>query len=255
MLAVYVVQVLLLGAAGSLLGLGLGALMLLVRADERFAALGAISVGLTLSACLQAFGIGLLVSLLFALVPLLEVRRVRPLLLLREETSAPGPRPPPRRARRDVRRRRLRRAIRALTFGLDPLQWPPADRSSPCSCCSRAGRRRRGAWALIVSVGFVLTAIALHLVGPRWCGWCGRSAACSGFRCGTRSIGFGRPGHQTRVILLAVGLGVLLHPGRAAAQMNLKREFSFDLRPDAPDMFLIDVQQDQRTACARCSPR
>ena len=40
-----------------------------------------------MSAALQGTAIGLLVSLLFSLVPLLEIRRVRPLLLLRDEAA------------------------------------------------------------------------------------------------------------------------------------------------------------------------
>ena len=47
------------------------------------ATFGGAPVSLTWSAVLQGAGVGLLVSLLFSLVPLLEVRRVKPLLLLR----------------------------------------------------------------------------------------------------------------------------------------------------------------------------
>ncbi len=47
------------------------------------AALGDIPYGLTSSAVLQGLAVGLLVSLLFALVPLLDIRGIKPLLLLR----------------------------------------------------------------------------------------------------------------------------------------------------------------------------
>ena len=44
--------------------------------------------GVTWSAALQGLGIGALVSLLFSIVPLLQVRFVKPSLLLRDETTA-----------------------------------------------------------------------------------------------------------------------------------------------------------------------
>src|SRR4029077_5276442 len=50
--------------------------------------LGVSRVWVTGSAAVQGVSVGLLVSLLFALVPLLEMRRVKPLLLLRADTSA-----------------------------------------------------------------------------------------------------------------------------------------------------------------------
>jgi putative ABC transport system permease protein len=241
-LGVYVVQVLLLGAAGSLMGLALGALMLLAAPTNAFAALGAISVGLTPSASLQAFGIGVLVSLLFALVPLLEVRRVRPLLLLREETSAPElPQIPGQPGR-------VRRAIRTLTLGLDPIQWLAG--GSVVAVLVLLASWQAASWRVggIVSIGFVLTAIALHLVGLAVVRAVRPLGRVQWFPMRHAVNGLGRPGHQTRVILLAVGLGVFFILGVRLLQMNLTREFSVALQPDAPDMFLIDVQQDQADA-------
>jgi putative ABC transport system permease protein len=268
-LGVYVVQVLLLGAAGSLMGLALGALMLLAAPTNAFAALGAISVGLTPSASLQAFGIGVLVSLLFALVPLLEVRRVRPLLLLREETSAPVPAPPPAassgaavagvadsesgsnvqsQAQSQPRMGRVRRAISTLTLGLDPLQWLAG--GSVVAVLVLLASWQAASWRVggIVSIGFVLTAIALHLVGLAVVRAVRPLGRVQWFPMRHAVNGLGRPGHQTRVILLAVGLGVFFILGVRLLQMNLTREFSVALQPDAPDMFLIDVQQDQADA-------
>jgi putative ABC transport system permease protein len=54
-----------------------------------------------------------------------------------------------------------------------------------------------------------------------------------------------RPGNQTRAILLAVGLGAFLVVGVRTLQANLLQEFQLELRPETPDMFLIDVQPDQ----------
>ena len=58
-------------------------------------------------------------------------------------------------------------------------------------------------------------------------------------------LSLARPGNQTRVILLAVGLGTFFILGVRLVQGTLLEQFSLDLRPDAPDMFLLDVQRDQ----------
>jgi putative ABC transport system permease protein len=59
-----------------------------------------------------------------------------------------------------------------------------------------------------------------------------------------------RPGNQTRVILLAVGLGAFFVLGVRSLQVNLLRDFAIQAGPDAPDMFLIDIQPAQRERVA-----
>src|SRR6185369_8009486 len=59
-----------------------------------------------------------------------------------------------------------------------------------------------------------------------------------------------RPGNQTRVILLAVGLGAFFILGVRTLQANLLRDFALQVAPDAPDMFLIDIQPDQHDPLA-----
>jgi putative ABC transport system permease protein len=59
-----------------------------------------------------------------------------------------------------------------------------------------------------------------------------------------------RPGNQTRVILLAVGLGCFFILGVRTLQANLLRDFAVQVGEDAPDMFLIDIQPDQRAGVA-----
>ena len=86
LLAVYVTQMLLLGIAGSVLGVGLA--WVIVRELPLFIPVTItvpITYGLTPPAVAQGLGIGTLVSLLFSVVPLLEIRHVKPSLLLRDE--------------------------------------------------------------------------------------------------------------------------------------------------------------------------
>jgi putative ABC transport system permease protein len=54
-----------------------------------------------------------------------------------------------------------------------------------------------------------------------------------------------RPGNQTRVILLAVGLGAFFIVGVRSLQASLLSEFSVQVDANAPDMFLLDVQKPQ----------
>src|SRR5690606_20255386 len=87
-LAIYLLQVLSLGLAGSLLGvvLAAGTLRLLAQVVDATGPTGEpIEYGLAWSAAWQGVLVGLLVALLFSIVPLLRVRRVRPSLLLRQE--------------------------------------------------------------------------------------------------------------------------------------------------------------------------
>jgi putative ABC transport system permease protein len=90
MLAIYMTQVLLLGVAGSALGVALAAgVMAVVPAFVGdLTELMKVDFGLTATAVLQGFAIGLLVSILFSLVPLLDVRHVKPSLLLRQDVPS-----------------------------------------------------------------------------------------------------------------------------------------------------------------------
>jgi putative ABC transport system permease protein len=54
-----------------------------------------------------------------------------------------------------------------------------------------------------------------------------------------------RPGNQTRVILLAVGLGAFFIVGVRSLQASLLDEFSLRTGEDSSDMFLLDVQKAQ----------
>ena len=54
-----------------------------------------------------------------------------------------------------------------------------------------------------------------------------------------------RPGNQTRVILLAVGLGAFFIVGVRSLQASLLDEFSLQIGTDTADMFLLDVQRGQ----------
>ena len=86
-LAIYFFQVLGLSVVGSVLGVSLAAGVIRLIPPGLGVDLRDVELGLTTSAIVQGVGIGLLVSMLFSLIPLLHVRLVRPLWLLRPESQ------------------------------------------------------------------------------------------------------------------------------------------------------------------------
>jgi len=54
-----------------------------------------------------------------------------------------------------------------------------------------------------------------------------------------------RPGNQTRIILLAVGLGAFVVLGVQSLQSNLVREFDFTKNESLPSLFIVDIQRSQ----------
>jgi putative ABC transport system permease protein len=100
-ITIYMLQVMTLGLAGSLFGVALAALAIAsipyvlasTAPTSASSLLADVDYGVRWSAAAQGIGIGVLVSLLFSVVPLLQVRLVKPSLLLRDEA--------PKRGRRD----------------------------------------------------------------------------------------------------------------------------------------------------------
>ena len=225
-LAIYVAQVALLGLGGALLGAALAAGMLAALPSSLTAEAAAVagvddlSYGVTGSAVLQGLGVGVLVSLLFALDPLLEMRAIKPLALIRWNLIAA--------AARD----RVRAAvIGGLAVGLVALaSW-------------QAASWEAGLW---VCGGFAAVALVLHGVGRALVRLIQPLGAGARFAVRHAVLNLARPGNQTRVILLAVGLGSFFVIGIHAVQANLLGAFALEIREDSPDMFLIDIQQDQR---------
>ena len=227
-LATYLVQVIVLALAGSGLGVLLAAVAIAAIPDSLAASLGAVSYGLTVSAVIQGIAVGLLVSLLFAVVPLLEVRRVKPLLVLRqgmgsENGAKSGP---------------WFRNIDWLTVVSAAL----VSVALAAVASWQAGSGRVGAIVTLALAGIAIVLVGagaglVRAVAPL--GWSRRFAVRHAV------INLRRPGNQTRVILMAVGLGAFFVIGVRVIQANLLREIAIELGEDAPDMFLVDVQQDQ----------
>lgn len=231
-LGTYLVQVMMLGLAGSLLGLVLARLTTWALPKYYADRLPQnIEFGLTWQATVQGLLIGLLIALLFSLLPLLEIRRIKPNLVLRNES---GVNPPDKKWWRiDWRSIDWLRVLTTVivTLGLIALAgW-------------QAGSLRIGA---IFLAGLAVTAFVLNLVATLLVRSLRQIRYIPSFtlRQGVNSLY--RPGNQTKVILLAVGLGAFFIIAVQLLQANLLNEFNFAFNSNAEDMYLIDIQKDQR---------
>ncbi len=214
-------QVLALGVLGCVVGVALAsAVVAWIPALLGPAVTAGIDVSyrLTPSAVVQGAGTGLLVSMLFALVPLLDVRHVKPSQLLRDEETT---------ARRDLARWVAIAAVGGALIGV--TMW-------------QAGSMKIGG---IVAAGFAALAVVLYLAGRLLISAVRPLAASSWFPLRHAALQLTRPGGQVHLVLLTVGLGTFFILGVRALQDNLVREVSVDRAADAPDMFLLDIQRDQ----------
>jgi len=224
-IAIYMLQVTTLGFVGSLLGIALArgavaAIPYFVESPDTAAVslLSNVEYGVTWSAALQGLGIGVLVSLLFSVVPLLHVRSVRPSLLLRDEAI---------KTKRDWTRIVVVGFVSAALVAL--TSWQAAS--------LRVG--------LIVSAGFCALAVALVVAGRLLVRSIEPLATSPSFALRHAVLHISRPGNQTRVILLAVGLGAFFIVGVRTLQASLLEDFSTEAGEAGADMFLMDVQPDQ----------
>jgi putative ABC transport system permease protein len=220
LLAVYVAQVAVLGLAGSVLGVVLAGLVMRGIPSLLAGATPGVEIAyaLTWPAILQGLGIGVLVSLLFSLVPLLDVRHVKPSLLLRDEVRAHRP---------DLVQVLVTLFVAGGLVGLTVWQ---------------AGSVRIG---LVVAGGFAATAIVLQLAGSALIRAIAPLARSQSFALRHAVLQLRRPGSQMRIVLLAVGLGSFFIIGVRSLQQNLITQFAINVAPDSPDMFLLDIQRDQ----------
>lgn len=218
-LAVYLVQALALGMFGSVIGVGL-AWLAIAAIPDHMDQIGTLTVayGLSWSAAAQGMAIGILIALLFAMVPLLEVRQIKPSLLLRQETGS---------RRRDWFQIAATAVVGGALVAL--TSWQAASLRVGISVCLGF----IGLTLVLHGAGWVLTRMTRPLARSRW------------FPMRQAVLHLTRPGNQTRVILLTVGLGTFFIMGVRGLQVSLLEQFALQIGENTPDMFLVDIQQDQ----------
>lgn len=228
LLAVYLTQALALGLIGSAVGVALGTVTQYVLAwllEEWLP----VSLSFTLSgvAVLEGTALGAVVTLWFALPPLLMVRRVPPARVFRRtvesESVAMGP----------PWRRRLVSSLQTLSgvMLLGTLAW-----------------WQTGHWRItwIFTVALAGTGLAL-LLGSQGMLWALRRAPrppAFVWRQGLAALY--RPGNQTGVAVTSLGLSMLLLLAVFLIQKDLLRQVSRASSPDQPNLFFLDIQREQR---------
>lgn len=221
--AVYVAQGMALGLFGSLvgalLGIGIQAVLPRVLADfipfdfEFHTAWGAVA---------RAMSIGFAICLLFALLPLLAVRRVSPLAAIRVSSGAqPGSR--------------------------DPLHWLVAGilTAGIVAFALAQGRNPRVGLGFVGGLALVfglLTAIArgLMMATRRF------TPATAPFAVRQGLANLHRPNNRTLLLLLSLGLGTFLMMSLFLVQQTLLTQLLPANRKDQPNAILFDIQPDQR---------
>ncbi len=220
--AIYLLQAAVMGLVGSAIGvaLGMGLQFALPAVFNAFLPLDVV-IRPSLSAVLTGFGIGLWVALIFALLPLLAIRNVAPLAVLRRDVDA-------NRGRADrwtwAARLALALSVPALTV-LQAADW----------------KRGLGFAAGIGVALLVLWLAALGLIRGlrRWF----PSRLTYVARQGLANLY--RPANQTVAVVLSLGFGAFLLGAIAVTQHNLLKQLSLDGGIGRPNLVFFDIQPDQ----------
>lgn len=239
---IYVIQTLLAGAAGSILGAlcGAGIQALLPRWIERYFALrpqGALDP----AAAAQGLAVGILAVLLVSVPPLLAVREVRPAVIFRRAMAEAGA----------LLRRRLLRSREALVAGgaamaglgavaawLAGGSWPEMLRTA----LAFLGALAAGALALGgVSWALLRTLRRLVRIAPVGFAPIVRHGVANLFR----------PGNHAPAVLVALGLGAMFTLTVYLLQHGLRAELDRTAPRKMPNVFLINITGEQRAGLLR----
>ncbi|REJ77731.1 MAG: hypothetical protein DWQ47_15295 [Acidobacteria bacterium] len=220
-ITVYLLQILTLGLIGSLFGIALAQTsvsMIGLRFEESLPR--TMSYIVPVGTAFQGIALGVLISLLFSALPLLHIRTIKPRLLLHDESGE-------------------------KTGRIDAVKWLIgffALSGLVALAAWQAGSIKVGA---IFLAGLGITAGVLYGVSSLLV-YLLRRFGKSGLFFVRQSINsLHRPGNQTRVILLAVGLGAFVILGVQSLQGNLLRVFDFANNESFPSLFFADIQKSQ----------
>jgi putative ABC transport system permease protein len=234
LLRIFLLQTLGLGLAGGLIGVaaGVGVMEALPAVFGKL-----LPVRITLEfpwrSVLAGMGTGLLTTLLFCLPPLLDVRGIRPVLVLRRLVE-PGPEGIGGWfARLWARRLQLGLSV-AVVLALGGIAWALSD-SAMIGTSFAAGL---AAALLVLLVLATVTLRTVRMLLNRV-----RLRLPSSLRHGLANLY--RPGNQSAAVLAALGTGVMLILAVYLMQASLLREIRETASPTLPNVFLIDVTTDE----------
>jgi putative ABC transport system permease protein len=227
-LRIYLIQTLFLGVVGALLGvvLGLGVEYAFPTVLGRLLPLRP-EIRLPLSPVLAALGTGVLTTLLFCLPPLLDVRNVRPSLVLRRMVDS---------GNGEgwvtwLKEHKVQLAsIVVILAGLGGIAAALADSMLV------------GKWFAICLAGLLVFILGLSAVTLRTLRAIlsrTRLHLPSALRHGLANLY--RPGNQSSAVLAALGTGVMLILSVFLMQRSIVNALHEDVKVDTPNLFLIDM--------------
>jgi putative ABC transport system permease protein len=234
LLRIFLLQTLGLGLAGGVLGVaaGVGVMMALPAVFGNLLPVHA-ALNFPWRSAAAGLGTGLLTTLLFCLPPLLDVRGVRPVLVLRRLVE-PGP--------EGIGgwfarwwARRLQIGISVLVVGaLGGIAWALSD-------SAKVGTWFAVLFTIALIVLLVMAAVALWVLRLLLASV--RLRLPSFLRHGLANLY--RPGNQSAAVLASLGLGVMLILAVYLMQAALLRDLRETASPKLPNIFLIDVTTDE----------
>ncbi len=220
-ITVYLLQIVTLGLIGSLFGVFLAQAGLWIARWKFIDALPAkMSYAVNFTAAYQGVILGVLISMLFSTLPLLQIRTIKPKLLLRDENNVNI-------SKLDWTKWAFGVVCLAILLGLAVWQ---------------AGSLTVGAFFL---GGLAATAAVLYSSAIVLTWLLKKTKGISSFSIRQAINSLYRPGNQTRIILLAVGLGAFVVLAVQAMQTNLVREFDFTRNQRLPSLIFVDIQKSQ----------
>ncbi len=232
---IYLLQTLLLGLGGGLLGAVLG-----IGVQLAFPLFLAKLLHLTPAFHLdyRAFALGLtaglLTTLLFTLPPLLDIRNVRPILILRRAVES-NEDPFTVRMARQVRGSGAQLAASALI--LAGLAWL----ATRVSDSRQVGGIFAGGLVVVLLVLLLMSAATLWLLRQFLRGT--RLHLPSTLRHGLANLY--RPGNPSAALLAALGLGVMQIAAVYMVQRSIVNEMKGAIAENLPNIFLIDISNDE----------
>ncbi|MGD1107929.1 MAG: FtsX-like permease family protein [Terracidiphilus sp.] len=234
LLRIFLLQTLGLGLAGGLLGVVTG-VAVMAALPAAFGQLLPVHVILQFpwQSALAGLGTGLLTTLLFCLPPLLDVRAVRPVLVLRRLVEQGPSGIGGWFARWWARRLQLGIAA-AVIAALAAIAWALSD--SP-----KVGTWFALLFTITLVVLLVLAAVALWFL--RFFLNRTRLHLPSSLRHGLSNLY--RPGNQSAAVLAALGTGVMLILTVYLMQKDLLLDLRETASPKLPNVFFVDVRSDE----------
>ncbi len=223
--AAYMIQAGAMALLGSILGaaIGLAAQALLPRVLGGLLPVAVIDFHPSWSGVAWGIVLGVGIALLFAALPLLAIRRVSPLVVIRRSVEERSP------LRKDPARMAAAALLVAATIGVACLQAPTW----------RAGVGFAAgvgvALAVLWGAAKLLASTVRRAVPARW---------PYVWRQGLANLH--RPANQTVVVILALGFGAFLLDTLYVVQDNLLGQLRVDTSTERPNVVLFDIQEDQR---------